>query len=509
MFASRKVRRGVLPWMLSEILATRFMCKREMKKAKGREALERVLFARQFALKLIANVTYGYTSASFSGRMPMAELADSIVACGRRTLLNAIEMVESNKRWGAKVVYGDTDSMFVLLEGRSRQQAFEIGAEIAKQVSAANPEGVVLKFEKVYHPCILPTKKRYVGHMYESPKDVQPVLEAKGIEIVRRDQCSLTQTLQEHCLDILFRTLDLSEVKRYLIRQLRKVHRGDCRGSVFVLCKEVRLGTYNTPSPQAIVAKRRLERDPRNEARHKERVPFIVVCGPPKSKLRENVVAPEDLYEENSQYRVNHVYYITKHVLPALDRLFSLLGADVKEWYNDMPKPRPQHCQRSAERRAIGGDGGGGGGRGTMMHFLQGDRCRFCNAYCKDYVCDACREGKTPLGPGRALVLSHAIHRECQQRLHASLAICNNCLGEQLVDTASGAAGGADPANGPAGSSVRTGTLVSVRCCSAVDCPNYYERHQATLQQLDAQGMALNLESDDEDDEDVESRGAD
>ena len=35
--------------------------------------------ARQFGLKLIANVTYGYTSAGFSGRMPMAEIADSIV----------------------------------------------------------------------------------------------------------------------------------------------------------------------------------------------------------------------------------------------------------------------------------------------------------------------------------------------------------------------------------------------------------------------------------------------
>ena len=38
-----------------------------------------VLDARQLALKLIANVTYGYTAAGFSGRMPMAELADSIV----------------------------------------------------------------------------------------------------------------------------------------------------------------------------------------------------------------------------------------------------------------------------------------------------------------------------------------------------------------------------------------------------------------------------------------------
>ncbi len=41
--------------------------------------LQRVLNARQFCLKLIANVTYGYAAAGFSGRMPMAELADAIV----------------------------------------------------------------------------------------------------------------------------------------------------------------------------------------------------------------------------------------------------------------------------------------------------------------------------------------------------------------------------------------------------------------------------------------------
>ena len=41
---------------------------------------------RQLALKYIANVTYGYISASFSGRMPCAEIADSIVQTGRETL---------------------------------------------------------------------------------------------------------------------------------------------------------------------------------------------------------------------------------------------------------------------------------------------------------------------------------------------------------------------------------------------------------------------------------------
>jgi DNA polymerase zeta len=61
----------------------------------------RMLEARQLSLKFIAsvqfprfdlpdhlssNVTYGYTSATFSGRMPAVEVADSIVQSGRETL---------------------------------------------------------------------------------------------------------------------------------------------------------------------------------------------------------------------------------------------------------------------------------------------------------------------------------------------------------------------------------------------------------------------------------------
>ena len=44
-----------------------------------------------------------------------------------------------------------------------------------------------LKFEKVYLPCILQTKKRYVGYMYETKDQAEPVYDAKGIETVRRD----------------------------------------------------------------------------------------------------------------------------------------------------------------------------------------------------------------------------------------------------------------------------------------------------------------------------------
>lgn len=93
------------------------------------QLLYKKLNAQQYGLKMIANVTYGYTSANFSGRMPCVEvssgrvslvlawlqlmavlqIADSIVQTGRETLENAIHMVNNTTKWGAKVIYGDTD----------------------------------------------------------------------------------------------------------------------------------------------------------------------------------------------------------------------------------------------------------------------------------------------------------------------------------------------------------------------------------------------------------------
>ncbi|PWZ18985.1 DNA polymerase zeta catalytic subunit [Zea mays] len=92
-----KIRKGVLPRLLEEILSTRIMVKQAMKKlSPSQQVLHRIFNARQLALKLIANVTYGYTAAGFSGRMPCAELADSIVQCGRRTLETAISFVNQH-----------------------------------------------------------------------------------------------------------------------------------------------------------------------------------------------------------------------------------------------------------------------------------------------------------------------------------------------------------------------------------------------------------------------------
>ena len=81
-------------------------------------------------------MTYGYTAAGFSGRMPCCELADSVVSIGRQTLEKCIKIVNENEdNWGTRVIYGDTDSTFILCEGKSFAQAFEIGDLIAKTMT--------------------------------------------------------------------------------------------------------------------------------------------------------------------------------------------------------------------------------------------------------------------------------------------------------------------------------------------------------------------------------------
>lgn len=64
----------------------------------------------------------------------------------------------SSKWEHARVVYGDTDSMFIALDGLnetgcSKARAFEVGREITAAVTADNPTPVKLKFEKVGRRC--------------------------------------------------------------------------------------------------------------------------------------------------------------------------------------------------------------------------------------------------------------------------------------------------------------------------------------------------------------------
>ncbi len=55
--------------------------------------IKKVLGTRQLAIKFFMNVMYGYTGASFSGRMPCSDIADSVVETAKTILSNSIKYI--------------------------------------------------------------------------------------------------------------------------------------------------------------------------------------------------------------------------------------------------------------------------------------------------------------------------------------------------------------------------------------------------------------------------------
>ncbi|KAL1679814.1 hypothetical protein EV122DRAFT_276721 [Schizophyllum commune] len=394
-YVKQRIRRGLLGRMLTELLDTRVMVKQAMKGVPDK-ALQRILNARQLGLKYISNVTYGYTSATYSGRMPAVEIADSIVQTGRETLEKAIDLINSHPKWGAQVVYGDTDSVFVYLIGKTKEQAFRIGYDIADTITALNPKPIKLKFEKVYLPCVLLAKKRYVGFKYESVDEAEPGFDAKGIETVRRDGVAAQQKMTENCLKILFRTQDLSQVKDYCLRSWTKLMENRASVQDFVFAKEVRMGTYSDkgpPPPGVTVAARKQAADPNAEPHYAERVRYVIARGLPGSRLVERAFDPLE-FLNNSQLRLDAVYYITRVLMPPLERIFNLVGADIQQWYDQMPKVKDATQGSPRKWSPRKGDQPTMGLLDTLVNIeehFQDYSCLRCGELAYDGVCDDCR----------------------------------------------------------------------------------------------------------------------
>jgi DNA polymerase zeta len=470
MFVSSNVRRGVLPDMLEEILNTRIMVKKELKEAKrrGESTLSRVLDARQYALKMISNVTYGYTAASFSGRMPCGDIADAIVQTGRDRLFRAIEKVQDAhgefSQDKLQVVYGDTDSLFVQMQpGTSVAKAFEVGNRIRESVSADNLHPMTLKLEKIYLPCILQTKKRYVGWMYESPSDT-PIVDDKGIETMRSDQCPVVANTLRDALKTLFRTPQgagferraSQRVRKCLQRWWKKILRGDLPISEYIFSRKVRSG-YKVLPPHMEVAMKKARKDPMSMPLPREYVAYVIVCGTSvsdKHKIVDLAVSPEEVVWSYN-IRINHLFY-ARHTLQVLDRMFKLAGWSVQLWYNEIPRPSFKH--RLAGR--FSGPARGHRGKDITQHF-QSAHCYLCDdrmTIGTQFVCALCMEDR-----GRARYLIELKVSQKERVRAAAVSTCLQCQGHG-----------------------RPGHIIP---CVALECPIFYARQRSIEECIESQGI--------------------
>lgn len=466
-YAKPEIRQSLLAKMLIELIETRTMVKGGMKEVKEDKRFYRLLNNRQLALKLIANVTFGYTSASFSGRMPCSEIGDSVVQSGREILEKAIALINSVEKWGAEVVYGDTDSLFVHLKGRSREEAFKIGKEIVTAVTDTLPRPIKLQFEKVYHPCVLLAKKRYVGYKYEKPEQSVPVFDAKGTETIRRDGTSAVQKIEEKALKLLFETADLSQIKEYFQRQCGKIMRGKVSVQDFSFARAVRLGTYSVnglPPPGALISARRMLSDPRREPQYGERVPYVVINGAPWERLVDRCVPPEVLLN-NPHLTLDAEYYITKAIIPPLERIFNLVGVNVRQWYEELPRyQRARHIETAGDGGALN-NAGTTTTRRTLESYMKSQSCIICSRRLSDADIRSRQEqmcGDCLSQPQISLLKLRSRLSYAEKRSSDTRRICQSCTGCAWGDDV---------------------------CCDSQDCPVFYSRVRFSSQLSHARAL--------------------
>jgi DNA polymerase zeta len=341
--------------------------------------------------------------------------------------------------------------LFISLKGRTRNEAFTIGEEISKAVTKMNPRPVKLKFEKVYHPCVLLAKKRYVGFKYEHRNQVEPDFDAKGIETVRRDGTPAEQKIEEKALKLLFRTADLSRVKDYFQKQCLKIMQGRVSVQDFCFAREVRLGTYSekgTLPAGALISTKKMLEDPRLEPQYGERVPYVVVTGAPGARLIDRCVAPEVLLN-NAHLELDAEYYITKNLIPPLERIFNLVGANVRHWYDEMPKIQRIRRIEGAFTGLGGGSNSAAISKKTLESYMKSSTCLICKDKLQDNNNDLplCRNCAGQ--PQISLFKLTSQLQQTERRTSNLHKICRSCMGVPFGDDVS---------------------------CDSKDCPVFYSR---------------------------------
>lgn len=100
---------------------------------------------------------------------------------------------------------------------------------------------------------------------------------------------------------------------------------------------------------------------------------------PAGARLVDMVVPPHALVEAAGKLRLHATYYITKQIVPALERVLNLVGADPRGWFAAMSRPQrllPQ--KRPPAALPLVDPGRPGANAGTIDQYYLSRHCAVC-----------------------------------------------------------------------------------------------------------------------------------
>jgi len=323
-FVKPTIFKGIIPQVVDEIMSARVEVRKQHKMETDPEN-KRILEAKQLALKDLLNSLYGYTGYVRS-RLYVMNIANTITAFGRDTITKTKDLIEKN--FPVKVIYADTDSVFIKSDAKDADESEKLGKEISKFISDSM-YGLDLKFEKVFKTFLIEAKKRYAGWCFEKDGEKwSDKMEMKGIETVRRDWCDLTSETTLEVLNIILKEKNVKKASRYVRTIIEKLAKSEIPLEKLTIVKGVTksLESYDGIQPHVELAKKIMKRD-KTRSMIGERLGYVIIKG--NQLLSKRAEDPDFVKENNLQ--IDPEYYIYNQLLPPLERIFEVCGVSSSE----------------------------------------------------------------------------------------------------------------------------------------------------------------------------------
>lgn len=162
------------------------------------------LNARQLAIKLLANSLYGFTGSA-SSPIPCVAIAMCTTYAGRTIIRESSKIIE--EQFGGITIYGDTDSNYVKFPSvTTYKELNDLSIRVAKYVSDQFHRHLTIEYEEtIYDKWLIVGKKQYCYLVLNEDGTTKDKLDAKGLLLVRRDNCTWVRSTYSAFVNMVFK----------------------------------------------------------------------------------------------------------------------------------------------------------------------------------------------------------------------------------------------------------------------------------------------------------------